>query len=435
MTGRSRSRTFARGPLAGALVGLAVGVLATLLVVVLLPAGSPGDRDPVESGSLVILSGPDESAGGQRQLLIDKWNQMHPDRPARIELMNGAAAAQQSDAVARAQSGDSGVDIYNLDVTWVAQFASAGYIRPLNRPDTTGFLPEPLRTGTYAGDGKQWALPFNTDAGLLYYRDDLVGPYRAPLPPSSEDIAELVTGSNGLRAGYAGQFVGEGLTVNALEAIWGQGGDVVRDGRVVIESDEARRGLRRLAAALARPADGGPRVANGPDDESSAAKAFRDGTVPFMRNWPVWYASMTAGSAESPTAAAVAEHVRVQALPGHSVLGGQNLAVAADSRSPRAAQQLIEFLTSEESQTTLFADGGFAAVRGSTYVEPRVLERRPYAGTLLTAVREARPRPTTTHYATFSTAFRQVVEYARTHNGELHPDATGMLSRALRGEL
>ncbi len=50
-----------------------------------------------------------------------------------------------------------------------------------------------------------------------------------------------------------------------------------------------------------------------------------------------------------------------------------------------------------------------------------------------TAVERARPRPVTPHYTNFTAAFREVVQYAREHAGELPPGATRTLADALRG--
>jgi maltose-binding protein MalE len=84
------------------------------------------------------------------------------------------ADAQRSEMLARAQAGGGGVDVYNLDVTWTAEFAAAGHLQRLDesRVRTGDFLPGPLSTCRY--DDRLWALPFNTDVGLLYFTTTLV---------------------------------------------------------------------------------------------------------------------------------------------------------------------------------------------------------------------------------------------------------------------
>jgi multiple sugar transport system substrate-binding protein len=192
---------------------------------------------------------------------------------------------------------------------------------------------------------------------------------------------------------------------------------VDRDGNVVIDSPEAREGLTRLAGGLRK---GNPQVIL-PEStgfkEAESSQAFRDGKVIFMRNWPVWYQRLAGGESGHPVVP-----FGVTRVPGRSVLGGQNLAIAAHSKHPRAAQELIEFLTS-----------GFAATREIVYHDPEIKKAYPYADTLLDAVKQARLRPDTPYYAEFSRVFRQGVLKALANGGQLPDGFADQLARALKG--
>jgi multiple sugar transport system substrate-binding protein len=412
--------------LMGIPLALVVGAVAGFLV-------ASEDRDPLPPGELVILSGRDDSTDKQRKALIDQWNELHPDNWAELVELSEIADDQHSEMVARAQSGGGGVDVYNLDVTWIAEFAEAGYIRPLDESglDTSGFLPNPLRTCRY--DGKLWALPFNTDAGLLYYRTDLV-----PAPVSWSQLQETIAdtlargaGEPGI-AGYAGQLAQyEGLTVNALEAIQSVTGDseVVEDGKVVVDLDDMQKAVNRL-----RPTNGDPEFVL-PQSldfrEQETTRAFRERRVVFMRNWPVAHRALAVqGGPEGTTGPPV--DFDVTTLPGPSVLGGQNLAIAKSSRNPEAAQALIEFLTDARSQQILFERGGLAATRQVVYTDARVRENYPYAKTLLRAIQRAYPRPVTPCYTKFSETFRLAVNEALRSNEPLPDDFIERLESVLR---
>jgi multiple sugar transport system substrate-binding protein len=410
----------------------AMGVLA--MVVVASARGLIHDPpQPAPSAELVILTGADESIDGQRQALVDRWNTEHPDTPARLENLSTSSDAQHSEMVARAQSDTPGIDVYNLDVTWTAEFATAGYLRPLDdTTDTAGFLDAPLRACQY--DGKLWALPFNTDAGLLYFRTS-VPPDALPttLPPLQNDVRALRTLQPKLQGGLVTPLAQyEGLTVSALEAIWAAGGDVydAEDDVVVIDSEKARAGLRRLAEALQRTGDLPPAVHPRSREyrEDTSRAAFQRGEVPLMRNWPVAYGQLTSGDTRITD-------FDVRPLPGRSVLGGQNLAVAAGTRDPRAAQELVRFLTSEESERLLFGAGGLAATRAPVYDDPQVLSTRKYAPVLLRALQQARPRPETPHYALFSSVFQEIVIQTLNNGGALPGDAVTRLTDALHGRV
>ncbi|MCA1673728.1 MAG: hypothetical protein LC799_16515, partial [Actinobacteria bacterium] len=129
---KERERVKPAGPIAGLVVGVSVTLIAVLAVPRLIPPPAV-----VEEGQLVILSGRDDSVGRQRQVLIEQWNRSHPANPARIEEVS---RDPRNEMVKRAQAADSNIDIYNLDLTWTAEFAENNYIRRLSGVSTDGFL-------------------------------------------------------------------------------------------------------------------------------------------------------------------------------------------------------------------------------------------------------------------------------------------------------
>ncbi|MEV4641048.1 extracellular solute-binding protein [Actinoplanes sp. NPDC049548] len=424
---------FVAGNLTGAAVAAALFLYGPL-------AGPP----ELEPGELVVLSGQDDSTGGQRQELINLWNDSHPRNPARIVTVPQAADGQWFEMANRAEDGDT--DIFNLDVAWTAYFADppSPSARPLIRPidesllaekPERAFMAKPLETCRYAG--KLWALPFNTDAGLLYYRTD-----QGLKPPFDWAAIEKAAGRKGLEAAYTGQLAGyEGLTVNVLEAVWAAGGrlDVAADGRVTLDLDKWDEAVRRLTPRRSGPAVVLPESTS--FDETGSRGAFQDGRVAFMRNWPVAYRAMTAG--DEPRAATAGDQTHasrgqvrfdVARLPGPSVLGGQNLAISERTRKPRAAQALIEFLTSERSQRNLFDPGGFAATRAAVYEDELIKQKYPYAPLLREAVDTARLRPVSPNYVAFSTRLYQLVsEVLSGRQQQLPRDLADRLTQALRG--
>ncbi|MBF9133402.1 extracellular solute-binding protein [Plantactinospora sp. S1510] len=420
--------------LSGPVAWFTLGVLA---MVVTASVRSLIDQPPPQpqGGELVILTGEDESTGKQRQVLVNKWNLENPDTPARLEVLSRSSDEQHSEMVARAQSDSPNVDVYNLDVTWTAEFATAGYIRALDESvDVSGFLDAPRKTCEY--DGKLWALPFNTDVGLLFYRKGVSqNALPATLPPDPNDVRALVAANPNLKAGFVTPLDHyEGLTVSALEAIWAEDGDVydAEKDLVVVDSDGVRNGLKKLADAMksvdSLPPAVDPQSRGFREDTSRAA--FQRGEVALMRNWPVAYGQLRTGDRPMTD-------FDVAPLPGEggSVLGGQNLAVATGTKNPQAAQKLVEFLTSEESERTLFRDGGLAATRTVVYDDPQVRQLRPYAPVLKDALVKGKSRPVTPHYALFSSIFQDIVTNALENGGNLPPDAVTRLTKALRGQV
>jgi multiple sugar transport system substrate-binding protein len=411
-------------------MGMAVGIVLTILFT---NGVQPLFRESTawEKGKLIVLSGRDQS-DEQRRALINQWNTEHPEHPAEIVELPTEADGQRSEMVARAREKDENADVYNLDVMWTAEFAQSGYLRPLSGVDTSGFLKQPLESCRY--QNVLWALPFNTDAGLLFYRKDLV----REEPLELEDITTTATRTlraaqdARLQAGYTGQFADyEGMTVNALELIWAEKGEVVDEtGKVVIDNDRTRRALQWLADGLKGDKPIVLQDARA-ENELLSTQAFLDGKVVFMRNWPLAHRMLTGNQAESEGRPRL--EFTVTQLPGPSVLGGQNLAISSKSSKPRAAQALIEFLTGPRSQQLLFERGGLAATRGIVYQDSRVVAEHPYARTLLKAIEKARLRPITPYYSRFSDEFRSVIQYAIDHDGALPSNAEERLTAALQG--
>lgn len=423
----------------------ALAVLATTATACA-PAASNGPSAPAAE-PMVLAFDPDLTSG-VRQALIDRWNDQHPDHPARIVQLPNGTDLGRSQVVGALQSGTGGYDVVNMDVTWTAEFAEQGLIRPWPEPLDGDFLDSVTETVEY--EGEVWGVPFNTDAALLYYRKDVLERENIALPTSWAGLdaaADRVEDGTDL-AGYVSQFREyEGLTVNVMEAIWVHGGDLPAssDG----DSDPAgagagagddmaavREGIRDLRERLQYRMH----EDSGTADESASVSAFADGEVVFMRNWPFAYERLAA------TMEDFEDRVGVTRLPWASALGGQNLAVTADAEDPAWARRLIEYLTGEDSERCLL-ERGFAATRESAYGGgtaercelPAPAAPTPEAGTggadgsasgpgdeeggpathsalppsqygmLLASLKAARTRPVTPYYAAFTRSVQSTV--------------------------
>jgi len=90
---------------------------------------------------------------------------------------------------AELQSGETNVDVIAGDIIWVARFAANGYILDLSdRFDERmkrNHLAGPLQTVEY--DGKTWGVPWFTDAGMFFYRRDLLERTGFSEPPATWD--------------------------------------------------------------------------------------------------------------------------------------------------------------------------------------------------------------------------------------------------------
>ncbi|MGA4963572.1 extracellular solute-binding protein [Streptomyces pseudogriseolus] len=360
-------------------------LLALLLLAACTGGGGDGTAAPAEEekpGTIVVASGRDVTgSNGVRQRLIDAWNRQQREKSqdagdpdhyqARLVELPGSADEQRSQLLGALQSGSARYDVVNLDVTWVPEFAEAGLVRALPDDLVDADVIDPVaRTARW--DGKVYAVPFNSDVGLLYYRRDLLRKAGMEPPYVPEDFTwgrlrgYITTLDDNLDDrdfvnGWTTQLDAyEGRTVNATEAFATAvpGLTLVdEDGRYTGDVEQLRRGVaeldRRIDPAYVSP-DAKKR------DETGSMSEFTEGGTAFLRAWPSAY----------PTLYRVfGDRLGVARLPGRAVLGGQNLAVTTTSERARKATELIRFLTGRQSERCLL-EAGFAATRDSAYDGP-----------------------------------------------------------------
>ncbi|GAB2923615.1 ABC transporter substrate-binding protein [Streptomyces heilongjiangensis] len=354
--------------------------------------------------------------------LLEGWNRAHPGERVTLVELPDSADETRAQMITDLRAGDRGrFDVLNIDVTWTSEFAAAGWVRPLprNRFPLGSFLRPVVDTATY--DGRLYAVPYVTNAGLLLYRKDVLDEEGVPPPRTWAELeryARTIAPEHGLD-GYAGQFLPyEGLTVNAAEAVYSAGGTILGDeGERVTVGSAAREGIGFLARGVR---DGWiPREALEYKEEESK-RAFQDGRLLFLRNWPYAYVGASApGSAVAGKIGAVP--LPGPDGPGTSVLGGSNLAVSAHAEHPDTAARLITYLTSERVQRQVLTRGALPPVRADLYRDPDLIREFPYLPTLRRSVLAAAPRPESPRYDQVSMVVQAVVHDALT--GHSTPEA------------
>ncbi len=240
----------------------------------------PSDADGA-SGDVAWCIGKDTS--GSFKVGLDAFNKQNPDLNATLIELPEDAGQQREQQVQRLRAESDECDVLGMDVIWTAEYAAQGWLYDLTsvveeRQDD--FIPSTVETVSY--EDKYWALPFNTNAGFLYYRSDQV-----PNPPKSwEDVYEQAADNDGLV--YQG-LAYEGLTVDFLELLYSAGGEVIsEDGTTSeIDSPEATETLQFMTDGVSSGAV--PKAVSTYDEEHSR-RAFEAGQATFMRNWPYAYA-------------------------------------------------------------------------------------------------------------------------------------------------
>ena len=354
--------------------------------------------------------------------IIEAFQAENPDITVNlIELPENTSDKLQALLIAL-RSGDDSIDFFNADVTWTPIFAASGLIDDVEDAFTPAereaFLPSTIDAATY--NGTVWGIPFRTDAGLLYYRTDLLEQYNRDVPATWSDlrdtaalIVEAEREAGNEMYGMAGSMKQyEGLTCNAVEWFYSNGGTVIdADGNITIDSPENVEILSLIREMVDMGLYPEGILSYGSGD--TRASMFQGNQV-FMRAWPKAYALSM-----NPENSTVVGQLGVAALPrgesgemGHSTLGGWQLFLSSASQHKEEALRFMEFYASEYAMRLHALNDSYLPARTALYADPELLEANPFFAEIEDILANAVPRPKTPFYAETSSIIQVEVQNA-----------------------
>ena len=281
-----------------------------------------------------------------QQAAVDRFEKENPG--IKVEVTTVPYPEYQQRLLTAVQGGNA-PDVATLDQIWVAAFAKAGAITPLNdRATAAEIKPDTFFKGAWDSanyDGKLWGIPFNVDVwSFTYYNNKLL--QAAGIDPSTlstwdgyKAAGEKLTGNGKYGVGL---FAGKGEdTVVVLDSyIFSNGGKVLNaDGSCALTSSESVGALKYLQSLVAYAPPGLNNANSGNMRElflnQSLATEF----------WP---------ALEQPTLQK--SSLDWSFLPGMApagktpigTYGGWNLAIFNSSPHQDAAWKFIQFLTRED---------------------------------------------------------------------------------------
>jgi len=254
------------------------------------------------------------------------------------------------DQIVNSLSSKSGeYDVLSMDVVWAGEFAAAGYLEPLDTfIKDAGWKPTDFNAGSMASGkykGKNYVLPYFSDLGFLYFRNDIVSAEDAAMVEGGEytmadllALAEKYAGEGETKFGHVYQSKQyEGLTCNV---------------------NEFTNNWQDVEAGLKLMKDFADSKAT-PDDiltytEGETHNAFLNGESVFARNWPYMN-----GMAASGDYNVKIDQVGIAPLPNGGTVGGWILGVNANSENMEGAKAFIKFIAGPEGQMLNATLGGY----------------------------------------------------------------------------
>jgi multiple sugar transport system substrate-binding protein len=324
------------------------------------------------------------------------------------KLPNGADGQRQQ-MVRRLAAHDKSMDILGLDVTWEAEFAEAGWIREWTGDNKAqaenGTLEAPLKTATWKD--KLYAVPYNSNTQLLWYRSDLV-----PTPPKTWDeminmaIELAKQGKPHLIEIQGAQYEGVVVWFNSLVASAG-GSILAPDAKSAALGQPAIDALTIMQKLAHSPA-ADPSMSVQMEDANRLA--MESGAAAFELNYPFVYPSMKANKPDLYKNFKWAQYPSVkEGEPSHVTIGGIDLAISKYSKHADLAFQAALCLRNRDNQKVAATKGGLPPTIADLYQDPALDADYPFRHDILTALQNASVRPQTPAYQNVSIVISHAV--------------------------
>jgi multiple sugar transport system substrate-binding protein len=335
--------------------------------------------------------------------------QSHGRYKINYNLLPTAADQQRLQMARRLAAGDSSLDILGLDVTWEAEFATAGWIRPwtgqFKQEAIRGTLAGPLNTATW--HGQLVAVPYNSNTQLLWYRSDLVKTPPKTWAQMIGDAEQLAKqGKPHLIQIQGAQYEGTVVWFNTLTV--SAGGSILNPASTAAQlgppAVKALSIMKQLATSPA--ADPSlPVQMEGPNQ-----LAMESGSSAFELNYPFVYPAMKADNPKLFKVFRWAPYPSViPGKPARVTIGGIDLAVSSTSQHPQLAFQAALCLRDAQNQLIAAVKGGLPPTLASVYNNPQMQAAYPFRHLILQQVNNGAVRPKTPLYQVVSVQISHLV--------------------------
>jgi trehalose/maltose transport system substrate-binding protein len=307
-----------------------------------------------------------------------------------IEVTRTSGPASTTERLAQYQqlwaAQASDVDAMMIDVIWPGIVAphAVDLSEAIGWQDQT-FFERIVKNNTV--NGALVGIPWYTDAGILYYRTDLLDKHGFDAPPETwTELEEMATAIQEAERAENPDFYGfvwqggayEGLTCDALEWQVSNGGGVIveEDLTVSVNNPQAIAMFEKAAGWVGTISPQGVTTYK----EEDARGVWQAGNAAFMRNWP--YAYSLGQAADS----AIKDKFDVTVVPKgegddtqHAdCLGGWQMMVSKYSQNQPAAIAFAQYLTSLEIQKSAAIEESHLPTIVDLYDDADVLAVNPF---------------------------------------------------------
>ncbi len=372
--------------------------------------------------TITLLIGPDTQ--GFYHKAVQLFEQQNPD--IHVQIIEGPNSTNDREQMfmTASMAKTSPYDVIDADIVWIPALASKGWLLPLDQYVDINQLYAENFSATVSGgmwDGKLYRIPFMSDAGLIYYRKDLLEKAGLQPPQTFEelfkDAQQLQDPSKGLWGFVYEGAQYEGLVCFYLEWLWGNGGNYYNPAtkKIEIDSPQAIQTTQYLVDTIWKYKITPPSVLNFQEEDARAM--FESGNAVFLRNWPyVWVLSQTDSTSKVVGKVGIIPEVHAPGLQPYATQGGWGMAISAFIAKDKipAAVKLAMFFNSYAIEKLNVQMTGVDVSRRDIYYDPEVLQWAPYFKDLRTVLENTNWRPAVPFWPQLSSIMSKYLTMAMT---------------------
>ena len=350
-----------------------------------------------------------DPSGAIQQAANNCGAQSHGRYTINYNVLPTSADQQRLQMARRLAAGDSSLDILGLDVTWEAEFAQAGWIRPwtgaFKQQAIAGTLKGPLNTAIW--HGQLVAVPANSNTQLLWYRSDLVKTPPKTWAQMISDAEQLAKqGKAHLIQIQGAQYEGTVVWFNTLTV--SAGGSILNPASTAAQLGPPAVKALSIMKQLATSAGADPSLPV--QTEGPNQLAMEAGTSAFELNYPFVYPAMKVDNPKLFKVFKWAPYPSVYpGKPARVTIGGIDYAISSTSQHPQLAFQAALCLRNAQNQLNAAVKGGLPPTLASVYNNPKMQSAYPFRHLILQQVNNGAVRPKTPLYQVVSVQISHLV--------------------------
>jgi len=300
---------------------------------------------------------------------------------------------------------DSSIDLFDADITWPAILVNQNLVAPLNNYITTAesdlWIDSAVSANTI--NNNIYGVPYRLDAGMLYYRKDLLSKYNFSVPRTWDElinISKYIMKKEPNMYGYAGSWKAfEGLTCNLLEFLWSF------DGRLFSKKNELILSSSNNLKAITTMVNFRNKHHITPKDilnysSGDARELFNSGHLVFLRDW-----SSEWSKSQDPNTSQVINKIDIANIPNAiynkttpSVIGGWQIMVSNYSNHKKEAALFAKYRASEYPQILSAKNLSHLPTLKSLYKNESVLKELPFLKKIKNIISNTKYRPIHPNY-------------------------------------